>query len=236
MVSVLPMEVYADASAVARRAATWIAEAAREAIKARGRFVVALSGGNTPHEMLRQLAMEAIDWSKVYIVQVDERVAPLGSADRNLTQLREALLAHVPIPVGQVYLMPVESKDLVVAAESYDRLLIGIAGLPPVLDLVQLGLGADGHTASLVPGDAAVEVSAADVAVTANYKGWRRMTLTFPIINRSRRILWLVTGAEKSAMVARLALGDDSLLASRIGRASAVLMVDRAATASRAQR
>jgi 6-phosphogluconolactonase len=105
-----------------------------------------------------------------------------------------------------------------------------------VLDLVQLGLGVDGHTASLVPGDAAVEVSDADMAVTANYKGWRRMTLTFPIINRARRILWLVTGAEKSAVVARLAVGDDSLVASRISRASALVIIDQAAAARRAQR
>jgi len=236
MVAALPMEVHADASAVARRAATWIAEAAREAIKARGRFVVALSGGNTPHEMLRQLATEAIDWSKVYIVQVDERVAPLGSADRNLTQLREALLDRVPIPAAQVYPMPVEAVDLAAVADGYGGLLIGLAGSPPVLDLVQLGLGADGHTASLVPGDAAVEVNDADVAVTASYKGWRRMTLTFPIINRARRILWLVTGAEKSAVVARLAAGEESLVASRISRKSALVMVDRAATTSLAQR
>jgi 6-phosphogluconolactonase len=236
MMSVLPMEVHPDASAVARRAATWIADVARQSIQERGRFVVALSGGNTPLQMLRFLATETIEWQNVYVVQVDERVAPDGSPDRNLTQLREALLARVPIPAGQLYPMPVEADDLAAAAKGHGQLLARLAGLPPVLDLVQLGLGADGHTASLVPGDAAVETHDADVAVTASYKGWRRMTLTFPIINRARRILWLVTGAEKSAVVARLVLGDDSLLASRIKRASALAMVDQAAAANISKR
>jgi 6-phosphogluconolactonase len=197
--------------------------------------VVALSGGNTPLPMLHFLATEAIDWQNVHVVQVDERVAPFGSPDRNLTQLREALLSRVSIPTRQVYPMPVDAADLTAAAEDYGQLLHRLAGSPPVIDLVQLGLGADGHTASLMPGDAAVEVRDADVAVTASYNGWRRMTLTLPIINRARRILWLVTGTEKSAVVARLARGDDSLLASRISRASALVMVDRAASASRAQ-
>ena len=230
--SVLPIEVHPDAIAVARRAATWIAELARQAIQERGRFAVALSGGNTPQQMLRVLATETIDWQKVVVLQVDERGAPLSSPDRNLTQLREALLDRVPIPAAQVYPMPVEAADLAAAADGYGRLLNRLAGSPPVLDLVQLGLGIDGHTASLVPGDAARAVTDADVAVTASYNGWRRMTLTFPIINRARRILWLVTGAGKSAVVARLAAGDDSLLASGVRRTSALAMVDRTAAAS----
>lgn len=227
------MEVHADASAAARRAAAWIAEAAREAITARGRFVVAFSGGNTPQQMLRVLATQPLDWQKVHIVQVDERVAPLGSQSRNLTQLRDTLLSRVPIPASQVYPMPVDAADLTAATEDYCQLLHRLAGSPPVIDLVQLGLGADGHTASLVPSDAAVEIRDADVAVTASYKGWRRMTLTLPTINRARRILWLVTGAEKSAVVARLARGDDTLLASRVRRVAALVIVDRAAAALR---
>jgi 6-phosphogluconolactonase len=231
MDSALPMEVHPDASAVARCAATWIADVARQAIEVRGRFVVALSGGKTPRQLLHILATETIDWQRVHVVQVDERVVPMGSPDRNLTQLREALLSRVPIPAGQVYPMPVEAADLAAAADGYGQLLNRLAGSPPVLDLVQLGLGADGHTASLVPGDAAVEVGDADVVATASHNGWRRMTLTFATINRARRILWLVTGAEKSAVVARLALGDDSLLASRVQRTAALVMVDIAATA-----
>jgi 6-phosphogluconolactonase len=227
----LTIEIHADAAAASRRGAAWITEIAKLAVEQRGRFLLALSGGSTPQRMLGSLAAEAIDWHNVHVVQVDERVAAMGSPERNLTQLRDALLARVPIPAGQVYPMPVESPDLVAAAESYGRLLNRLAGSPPVLDLIQLGLGADGHTASLVPGDAALEVSRADVAVTAAYNGRRRMTLTFPIINRARRILWLVTGADKAEVVARLVLGDPSLPASRISREPALLLVDHAAAA-----
>lgn len=191
--------------------------------------MLALSGGTTPRQMLGILAAKTIDWRKVHLVQVDERIAPLGGPERNLTQLRDALLDHVPIPEGQVEPMPVDDADLAAAAERYGRLLDRLAGSPALLDLVQLGLGADGHTASLVPGDAALEVSRADVAITAPYNGWRRMTLTFPIINRARRILWLVTGADKAEVTARLVQGDPSLVASRINRESALLLVDRAA-------
>jgi 6-phosphogluconolactonase len=223
----LQIEVHADADSVSRRAAAWISELARQAIQARGRFVVALSGGNTPQRMLRILATEMIDWQKVHVVQVDERVAPTGSPDRNLTRLRETLLARTPIPAGQVHAMPVESVDLAVAAESYGRLLVALAGSPPLLDLIHLGLGTDGHTASLVSGAAAVEVHSADVTITETYRGWRRMTLTFPIINRARRILWLVTGEEKAEVVGRLAKGDPSLLASRVSRVQALLLTDQ---------
>ena len=227
----LKIEVHADAAAVSRRAAAWIAEAARQAIGQRDRFVLALSGGRTPWQMLRILAAEAIDWHKVHVMQVDERVAPADDPGRNLTHLRDALLVHAPIPAAQVYAMPVEDPDLAAAAGRYGRLLAGVAGAPPVLDLVQLGLGTDGHTASLVPGDAALEIGGADVAVTAAYKGRRRMTLTFPIINRARRILWLVTGEDKAEAVTRLVEGDLSLPAGRVRREPALLLADRAAAA-----
>jgi 6-phosphogluconolactonase len=228
----LRIEVHADAVAASRRAAAWIADAATRAIEERGRFVVALSGGNTPQQMLCLLAAAPIDWRHVHVVQVDERVAPIGSPNRNLMQLREALLARVAIPAAQVYPMPVEDPDLGAAAEGYGQLLIRLAGSPPLLDLVQLGLGADGHTASLVPGDAALDVTAANVAVTALYNGWRRMTLTFPIINRARRILWLVTGADKADVVARLVRGDRALPATCINREAALLLVDHVASPS----
>ena len=225
----LPFEVLPDADAAARRAADHIAARAREAIAGRGRFVVAFSGGRTPEAMFRFLAKEEIDWAKVHIAQVDERIAPAGSSDRNLSQLRAALLDHVSIPKAQVHAMPVKRADLDVAVQAYGRRLAEIAGAPPVLDLVHLGLGGDGHTASLVPGDAALDVTDADVATTGPYAGRRRMTLTLPIINRARGIVWLVTGAEKSAVVARLLRGDETMPAGRVNRASALLLVDQEA-------
>ena len=227
----LTIEVHADAAAVSRRAADWIAAIARQAIAQRDRFVLALSGGNTPWRMLRLLATETIDWNKVHVAQVDERVAPAGSIDRNLTHLRETLLARITIPAAQFHPMPVDDADLDAAAERYAQLLARLAGSPPLIDLVQLGLGADGHTASLVPGDAVLEVRRADVAVTATYNGRRRMTLTFPLINRARRILWLVTGGDKADAVARLVQGDPSMPASRVRREPALLLVDRDAAA-----
>ena len=164
------------------------------------------------------------------MVQVDERVAPAGDADRNITHLRESLLDHTPIRPDHVHAMPVESPDLEAAAAQYAATLGEIAGLPPTIDLVHLGLGPDGHTASLVPGDPVLNVTQPDVAVTGVYQGRRRMTLTYPIINRARRILWLVTGAEKAAMLDRLNKGDLSIPAGRILQDRAVVFADRAAS------
>ena len=140
----------------------------------------------------------------MHVVQVDERVAPAGHPDRNLTHLRESLLDHAPLRPEQIHAMPVESADLEAAAKHYAATLREIAGSPPMLDLVHLGLGPDGHTASLVPGDPVLNVTDADVALTGVYQGRRRMTLTYPMINRSRRILWMVTGKEKVDALARL--------------------------------
>src|SRR5262245_16590343 len=194
------IEVLADADAVAKKAAAVIAAEARDAVAARGRFIMAVSGGHTPWVMLRELAEEDVPWAGVHIFQVDERVAPAGDADRRLTQLRASQLEHAPLPEGQIYAMPVEISDLQNAAAKYAAELEKIAGRPPVLDLVHLGLGPDGHTASLVPGDPVLDVKDRDVAVTGVYQGRNRLTLTYPVINRARLILWLVTGSEKVPM------------------------------------
>src|SRR5438445_11939821 len=143
------IEVLADADAVAKKAAALIAAEARDAVAARGRFVMAVSGGHTPWVMLRALAEQDLPWENVHIFQVDERVAPEGHADRNLTHLRTSLLEHAPLPAGQIHAMPVEIPDLQSAAAKYAGELESIAGAPPVLDLVHLGLAPDGHTASL---------------------------------------------------------------------------------------
>ncbi len=225
----MKIEVYPDADAVARKAAKLIAKVARDAVAARGKFVMAASGGKTPWIMLRDLAKQEVPWNGVYVVQVDERVAPEGDPDRNLTHLRESLLEHAPLHPEQIRAMPVESSNVEAACVQYAQTLAEIAGSPPVLDLVHLGLGPDGHTASLVPGDPVLDVTDADVALTGIYQGRRRMTLTYPIINRSRCVLWLVTGSEKAGMLARLQAGDVSIPAGRVSRDHAMVLADRAA-------
>jgi 6-phosphogluconolactonase len=225
------IEVLDTADSVAQRAAAIIAEEARLAAAARGRFILAVSGGHTPWVMLRALATADVPWPAIQIVQVDERVAPAGDPDRNLTHLRESLLDHAPLSGGQIHAMPVESADLETAARQYAAKLEQIAGSPPVLDLVHLGLGPDGHTASLVPGDAVLDIEDTDVAVTGVYQGRRRMTLTYPIINRSRRVLFVVTGSEKAPILPRLLDGDESIPAGRVSRERALLIADEAAAA-----
>jgi 6-phosphogluconolactonase len=229
----MKMEVFSDDQAAAQAAAGLIAADARAAMADRGRFVMAVSGGRTPWIMLRALAGENVPWDRVHIVQVDERVAPAGDADRNLTHIRESLLEHAPIRPEQIHAMPVESPDLPVAARQYAATLAEIAGSPPVLDLVHLGLGPDGHTASLVPGDPVLSVTDLDVALTGIYQGRRRMTLTYPVIDRARRILWLATGSEKQGPLAQLLDGDTSIPAGRVARDRAVIVADRAAAGNR---
>jgi 6-phosphogluconolactonase len=225
----MKIQILADADAVAREAARIIAAEARAAVAARGRFIMAVSGGHTPWEMLRALAGEEVPWKQVHVVQVDERIAPAGDPDRNLTHLQESLLSHAPLPPAQIHAMPVEEKDHEQAAASYAKTLQQIAGAPPVLDLVHLGLGPDGHTASLVPGDPVLNVIDRDVALTAVYQGRQRMTLTYPMLNRSRYILWVVTGAEKIGPLVCLQAANVTIPAGRIRQENALVLADRAA-------
>jgi len=225
----MTVEILIDADAVARKAAEIIAAEARATVAERGRFIMAVSGGHTPWKMLRALANEKIPWEGVRVVQVDERVAPAGDPDRNLSHLRESLLDHAPLRPEQILAMPVESPDLDAAVICYAITLKEIAGSPPVLDLAHLGLGPDGHTASLVPGDSVLNVTDSDVALTGIYQGRRRMTLTYPVLNRARRILWLVTGNDKVDALARLRGGDTSIPGGKIHRDQAVVLADQAA-------
>jgi 6-phosphogluconolactonase len=225
----MKLEVFDNDEAVAQAAAETIAADARAAVAARGRFIMAVSGGHTPWIMLRALAGEDVPWKNVHVFQIDERIAPAGDPDRNLTHLHESLLEHAPLPPEQIYAMPVESPDVEAAARQYAQTLQQVAGAPPVLDLAHLGMGPDGHTASLVPGDPVLNVTNADVALTGVYLGRRRMTLTYPMLNRSRRILWLVTGAEKISMLPRLLAADATIPAGRISQDQAVVLADRAA-------
>ena len=221
------VEVFDDAASVARVGAAAIAADSRAAVASRGRFTFAVSGGHTPWMMLRMLAEEDVPWAGMRIFQVDERVAPAGDPDRNLTHLRESL-QRAPLRPDQIFAMPVES-DLPAAVAQYSLALQTVAGSPPVLDLVHLGLGPDGHTASLVPEDPVLEIADADVALTGVYQGRRRMTLTYRVINRARRVLWLITGSEKVEMLRRLQDGDVSIPAGRVRRDAALVLADRAA-------
>jgi 6-phosphogluconolactonase len=225
------IKVLVDADSVAREAAAMIAAEARAAVAERGRFVAAVSGGHTPWVMLRALAGEKVPWESVHVVQVDERVAPAGHPDRNLTHLRESLLEHAPLRPDHIYAMPVELPDLKAAATQYALTLQDVAGSPPVLDLVHLGLGPDGHTASLVPGDPVLEVDDKRVSVTTNeYQGHRRMTLTYPALAEAREILWLVTGEEKRDPLQKLLAADPSIPAGRVRNDSMFIVADSAAS------
>jgi len=225
------VEVLNDPDAVAKRAVEVIAADARKAIRARGRFLMAVSGGRTPWIMLRVLADQQLPWDKVHIFQVDERIAPSGDPDRNLTHLRESLLEHAQLPEQNLHPMPVEDADLDSGAAQYAKTLQEISGNPPVLDLVHLGMGPDGHTASLIPGDPVLNVTDRDVATTGIYQGRRRMTLTYPVLNRSRRILWLITGADKRTALQKMRAADPSIPAGRIRQDQALVLADRAAIA-----
>ena len=226
----MKLEVFADADSVAKEAAALIAAEARAAVAKRGTFVMAVGGGRTPWLMLRALAREDVPWEGVHVVQVDERVAPQGDTDRNLTHLTESLLTEGSLNPDHIHAMPVEEPDLDAAVKRYAATLEELAGSPPVLDLVHLGLGPDGHTASLVPGDPVLQVTDADVALTGVYQRRRRMTLTYPIINRSLRILWLVTGNDKAAMIRCLADGDTAIPAGRVNGDHALILADREAS------
>lgn len=227
----MEVEVFADDESAARAAAKRIAAESIASVAARGRFVMAVSGGRTPWIMLRILANEDLPWKYVHVFQVDERIAPIGHEERNLTHLRDCLLGRAPIHPEQIHAMAVESPDLETAAAEYASTLSEIAGLQPMLDLVHLGLGPDGHTASLVPEDPVLRVTDKDVALAGPYQGRRRMTLTYPIINRARRIIWLVTGSEKVSMLTRLREGDCSIPAGRVQQDGALLFADLAAVA-----
>jgi 6-phosphogluconolactonase len=211
------LQVVSDAAAVARVGANLVAEQARQAVSERGAFHFAVSGGHTPWAMFAELASETVPWEKVVVYQVDERVAPPDDPDRNLHHLEEAL-GSAP---AQVRAMPVEAEDLERAAETY------AAALPEQFDLIHLGLGPDGHTASLVPGDPVLSVTDRLVGLTQPYQGRVRMTLTYPALARARQLLWLVTGEDKKTALAGLLAGDTTIPAGRVEAAASLVLADR---------
>ena len=215
----LEVEVCPDVDAVTEQASQFVAERANAAVSDHGRFTFAVSGGHTPWAMFAALRSQDMPWADVELFQVDERVAPDGDPDRNLTNLRES----IGDALARVHPMPVTDPELEAAAVAY------AAVLPQRFDLVHLGLGPDGHTASLVPGDPVLQVSDALVAATQPYQGHRRMTLTYPALARADQLLWLVTGADKRDALAKLLAGDESIPAGRVVAARSVVMADQAA-------
>jgi 6-phosphogluconolactonase len=214
------LEVLPDPEAVAVRAASLVATRARDAVIAVGRFTFAVSGGRTAARMLEHLGEQDVPWDGIGVWQVDERIAPVGHADRNLTLQLAALPGS-----AELHPMPVEDPDPEAAAATY------AAGLPGAFDLIHLGIGPDGHTASLVPDDHVLDVRDRDVAVTGEYQGRRRMTLTYPALDRAREALWLVTSAEKSDALRQLVGHDPQIPAGRVGTPRQLIVADRAAAA-----
>jgi len=225
-VAAAELAVLADAAAAAAHAALLITAQLSDGVAARGRASLAVSGGRAPQRMFEILAA-GLPWDRVDLFQVDERVAPAGDADRNATQLERAFAAQLGGAPQRFHLMPVESADLAAAAAAYARELEAVAGQPPVLDAVHLGMGADGHTASLFPGSPLLEETRAAVAVTTEpHVGRRRMTLTLPVLDRARLVVFLVTGADKRAVLPRLLHGDRGIVAARVRSERMVIVAD----------
>jgi 6-phosphogluconolactonase len=225
------LEVIAGGSpALGGRAAVWVADRLWTAVAERGVAHLAVSGGATPAAMFDALAALSPPWDAVHVWQVDERVAPDGHPDRNANDLLDHLVGPAGIPAAQVHLMPVTDDDLDVGADRYAAELA--AAGDGVLDVVHLGIGDDGHTASWPPGDPVLAVADRDVAAVGEFNGRRRMTLTVPTVNRARSIMVLVEGGTKAAALAGMLQGDPDLPASRI-REDAVVLADPDAARSR---
>lgn len=218
--------------AVAAQGAAHMAAVLRATVAARGHATVAFSGGSSAGALLAALADADVPWFAVHVFQVDERIAPDDHPDRNLTILRRHLLDHVPLPPDQMHPMPVDATDLDAAAARYAGILEDLAGRPARVDLVHLGLGSDGHTASLVPGSPLLRLKRCRVGLTAPYQGRRRMTLTLPVLSRARQLLWFVRGPAKAAMVRRLVDGDPSIPAGNVEPSRALLLLDPPAAAA----
>jgi 6-phosphogluconolactonase len=228
--SEIDVEVLADEATLARRTADQVAARLAGAIGARGRATLAVSGGSSPRPFLAELATRDLPWDAVHVFQVDERVAPPGHPDRNLTGLQESLLDRVPIPPANVHPMPVEEPDVEAGAAAYAQEIRAVIGPEGRIDVVHLGLGDDGHTASWPPGDPVVDATD-DVAVVGPFNGRLRMTLTPPLVNGAGWIVWLIAGAAKAPVVAALLAGDPKLPACRVRRHDVTLLADAAAGA-----
>jgi len=221
----IELEIAGDEKAASRRAAELIAAAGAEAAAERDRFAFAMSGGRSPWAMLAILGeLEEMPWDRTELFQVDERVAAPGDEARNLTHMVLGLSMDHQAALRP---MPVTQRDLEAAAREYE------SSLPDRFDLVHLGLGPDGHTASLVPGDPVLEVSDRRVALSGDYQGHPRMTLTYPALSEARRIVWLVTGPDKVEPLQKLLAGDESIPAGRVRNENMIVVADKAAVGER---
>jgi 6-phosphogluconolactonase len=227
----LPLETLADAEAVAARGAAHVAAELKAAVAARGRATLAISGGRTPLRLFALLARVELPWQAIHVVQVDERFTPPGHEDRNAVQLARAFGAVTARWPEAFHWMPVDDADAPTAARRYAQTLANLAGSPPVLDVVQLGLGADGHTASLFPGTA-LDAVTPTVGLTPSPTSWPRMTLLWPVLNAARSIVWLVTGRDKRAALAGLMAADAAVVGSGVRRTGALVLADRDAAAA----
>jgi 6-phosphogluconolactonase len=222
----MEIQRYPNAHELTQAAAELIAEDCRRTLaERRGSYTLGLSGGKTPPLMFDALVDLPVPWRRVHVFQVDERVAPAGSEDRNFTQLSDRLLAHIEIPEENVHAMPVETDDLDFACRRYEETIRRVTNGSP-LDLLQLGLGDDGHTASLAPGDPILGLTDRDVSYVERFNGLPRMSMTLPTLNRARRIVWLATGSARADMCRRLVAGDRTIPAGRVENDDIALLVD----------
>ncbi len=211
------LRVFADAEAVSQAAAVEFVQVARAAIAARGHFYVALSGGSTPQRLYQLLAeppyRDQIAWNAVEVFWGDERAVPADHKDSNYHMARQALLDHVPLPPNQIHRIEAERGDRDQAARDYQTAMasafdIDAAGPPPSFDLVLLGMGGDGHTASLFPNTSALQETERWIAPNFVPKfAADRLTLTYPVINAARDVLFLVAGADKADVLREVIQG-----------------------------
>jgi 6-phosphogluconolactonase len=226
-------EIFPQAGDVASAAAAYLAQQITATLATKSTFSMAISGGRTPWEMLRHLAQAQLPWERVHLFQVDERIAPEGHADRNLTQLQQAIAGTEMAARMHTYPMPVNEVNLAQAAQHYTDTLFEVTG-DGCLDLIHLGLGTDGHTASLIPGDPVCEEQLLDITCTLlPYQERLRMTMTYPLLNRAKRLLWIVTGSEKGDMLQQLLQQNHGIPGGKVSQAAALLFVDQAALGSK---
>ncbi len=219
------LEVFADLRRLSERAAEVFEGQISFASRERGRVSVALSRP-TPREVFERIARIRIPRHDVDVFQVDERKTAKDSDERNLKLLKREVSPW--LSAAELHEMPVDGT-LSRGASAYEKTLADICGRRPVIDLVHLGLGPDGHTASLLPGDDVLDVRDRFVATTKKHGGYQRMTLTYPVLDRARLVVFIVTGEEKAEALARVLRGDGAMPAARLRSPNVLVLADRAA-------